>query len=213
MLAVSPALNNAVEVNTEAFITLSKIAFSSLERLSTLNLNATRLALEEGASGFTSLLQAQDARTQQKLLGATPEKVTNNAARYLQGVQEIAAETKSEVIQLISSYFSSQGGSSNLSMGHLKGFEVFKDFAQQVIDMTAANTRAAGDSMARISSANGRSCQEKRVGSRTASLPVTAAAPWPSDRCRWMLIAALAADDAAPNSSGERRNDTSPSVA
>jgi hypothetical protein len=153
MLAVSPALNNAVEVNTEAFITLSKIAFSSLERLSTLNLNATRLALEEGASGFTSLLQAQDARTQQKLLGATPEKVTNNAAAYLQGVQEIAAETKSEVIQLISSYFSSQGGSSNLSMGHLKGFEVFKDFAQQVIDMTAANTRAAGDSMARISSA------------------------------------------------------------
>jgi hypothetical protein len=152
MLAVSPELINSVEINTQAFMTLSKIAFSSLERLATLNLNATRLAFEEGTTGFASMLQGKDAKKQQKLLGATPEKATNSAA-YLQGVQEIAAETQSEVTKLITSYFSSQGRGSDPSTGALKGFELFKGFAQQITDMTAANTKVVGDATARISSA------------------------------------------------------------
>lgn len=153
MLAVSPQLINSVEINTQAFMTLSKIAFSSLERLATLNLNTTRRAFEEGTSGFASMLQSKDARKQQKLLGATPEKASNSAAAYLQGVQEIAADTQSEITSLITSYFSSQGRGSNPSTGALKGFEVFKGFAQQITDMTAANTKVVGDATARISSA------------------------------------------------------------
>ena len=153
MLAVSPELINSVEINTQAFMTLSKIAFSSLERLATLNLNATRLAFEEGTSGFASLLQTKDAKKQQKVLGATPGKATNSAAAYLQGVQEIAADTQSEVTKLVTSYFSSQGRGANPSTGALKGVELFKGFAQQITDMTAANTKVVGDATARISSA------------------------------------------------------------
>ena len=152
MLAVSPELINSVEINTQAFMTLSKIAFSSLERLATLNLNATRLAFEEGTSGFASLLQTKDAREQQKVLGATPGKATNGAAAYLQGVQEIAADTQSEVTKLVTSYFSSQGRGANPSTGALKGFELFKGFAQQITDMTAANAKVARDASARIAS-------------------------------------------------------------
>lgn len=151
MLAVSPELINSTEINANAFMTLSKLAFSSLERLATLNLNATRLALEEGTSGVAAMLKGKDARKQQKLLDASAGTATNNVAAYLQGVQEIASETQNEVSKLISSYFSAPGGSANPSEGCLKGFDLFKNFAQQVTDMTAANTRMVGDATARIS--------------------------------------------------------------
>jgi hypothetical protein len=67
-------------------------------------------------------------------------------------VQEIAAETQQEITDLVTSYFSAQGGGANPSEGHLKGFEVFKNFAQQVTDMTDANTKMVGDAAAKISS-------------------------------------------------------------
>jgi hypothetical protein len=150
MLAASPDLINSIEINAKAFMTLSKIAFSSVERLATLNLNATRLALGDRSAAFGALSKTLDVSPQGGPLGATPAAATHNAAAYLKGVQEIAAETQREVSALISSYFAAQGAGANPSAGWLKGFEQFKSFAQQVTDMTTANSKVVGDATARI---------------------------------------------------------------
>ena len=149
MLAVSPELINSIKINPKAFMTLSKIAFSSVERLATLNLNATCIALGVGIPSSGSLLKISDSKPQ-GLSGATAETVANNAAAYLKGVQEIAAETRRDVTALISSYFPAQGLGANPSAGRLQGFEQFKSFAQQVTDMTTANSKVVGEATARI---------------------------------------------------------------
>ena len=152
MLSASPDLIGAVEINTKAFITLSKLAFSNVERLATLNLNATRAALEGGTAAVSSLSKSEGMKEQPKLLAGTAGTATNAAADYLKGVQEIAADTQKEVTSLITSYFSPHGDGSNPSAGWLKGFEQFKSFAQQITDMTAANSKVAGDASARMAS-------------------------------------------------------------
>ncbi|WP_291986057.1 phasin family protein [Candidatus Accumulibacter sp. ACC007] len=152
MLPTSPNLTATAEINTNAFMTLSKLAFSNLERLATLNLNATRAALEGGTAAVGSLSQSKDVKNPSKLLGGAAETASNNATEYLKGVQAIAAETQKEVTNLVSSYFSPHGEGGNPSAGWLKGFEQFKGFAQQITDMTAANAKVARDASARIAS-------------------------------------------------------------
>ncbi|EXI90257.1 MAG: Phasin protein [Candidatus Accumulibacter regalis] len=152
MLPTSPNLTATAEINTNAFMTLSKLAFSNLERLATLNLNATRAALEGGTVAVGSLSQSKDVKNPSKLLAGAAETASNNATEYLKGVQAIAAETQKEVTNLVGSYFSPHGEGGNPSAGWLKGFEQFKGFAQQITDMTAANAKVARDASARIAS-------------------------------------------------------------
>ena len=152
MLPTSPNLTATAEINTNAFMTLSKLAFSNLERLATLNLNATRAALEGGTVAVGSLSQSKDVKNPSKLLAGAAETASNNATEYLKGVQAIAAETQKEVTNLVGSYFSPHGEGGSPSAGWLKGFEQFKGFAQQITDMTAANAKVARDASARIAS-------------------------------------------------------------
>ena len=158
MLAASPELINSIEINAKAFMNLSKIAFSSVERLATLNLNATRVALGDGIPAFGSLLKITDSKPQ-GLPGSTA--ATDNAAAYLKGVQEIAAETQREVSALLGSYFPAPGLGANPSAGWLKGFEQFKSFAQQVTDMTTANSKVVGEATARIANSSASLAQKR----------------------------------------------------
>ena len=68
---------------------------------------------------------------------------------------------KKEVTALIGSYFPAQGPGASPSAGWLKGFEQFKSFAQQVTDMTTANSRVVGEATARIAD-SAASLAEKR---------------------------------------------------
>ena len=83
MLPTSPNLTATAEINTNAFMTLSKLAFSNLERLATLNLNATRAALEGGTVAVGSLSQSKDVKNPSKLLAGAAETASNNATEYL----------------------------------------------------------------------------------------------------------------------------------
>ena len=150
MLSASPDLIGAVEINTKAFMTLSKLAFSNVERLATLNLNATRAALEGGTAAVSSLSKTNDMKEPPTVLAGTAGTASNAAADYLKGVQELAAETQKEVTSLMASYSSSHGEGSNPSAGWLKGFEQFKSFAQQITEMSAANAKVAGEASARM---------------------------------------------------------------
>lgn len=130
------------QINTEAFMTLTNIAFASVERLAALNLKATRAAFENSVAMTSSALQAKSESEKQKLLASTPSEATNSALAYLQGVQKIAADTQNQIATLMNSYLA-QHGEGTPTAAWSKGFEMFKGFGQQITNMTEANTRTA----------------------------------------------------------------------
>jgi adenine deaminase len=140
----------AVRINTEAFISLSRIAFASLERLAALSLNASRIVIESSVATTGSVLQATTTQEPQKVGLALPDTITRNAAAYMQEVQAIAVETQQEIAKLTTSYFSPHGEVAKPAEGWLKGFEVFQGFARQVTAMTEANSKAIGEVSARL---------------------------------------------------------------
>lgn len=144
MVSRNPEHLDAAKVNVDAFMALSEIGFSSLERLAVLNLNATRSALEQGVASAAKA-PAKDLKSLPDLQGLIPGDAAKNAAAYLKSVQEIAAETQKDVMALMSSYFAQSKGA---GAGWEKGFEAFKGFGQQIISMTEANRKAVGEATA-----------------------------------------------------------------
>lgn len=141
MLKTSPAQLDAVKINADAFMALAKIGLSSIERLTTVNLNAMRAALKDGAA-TAAKIQTKDHKSPPDLHELLPEAAVQSATAYLQDVQEIAADTQKEVTTLISSYFTSQGKGSNANADWRKGFDLFNNFGQQIIAMATANSKA-----------------------------------------------------------------------
>jgi phasin family protein len=150
MFTASPEQIDAVKTNTDAFMTLSKIAFSSAERLAALNLKVARAALKDSFAATSTMLQAKDIKELQGLQTSTPGATTENAVAYFRDVQEIAAETQKEVTKLMTSYTAqiSEGSKANASWG--KGFEMFKQVTSQITAVTDANIKAVGDATAQM---------------------------------------------------------------
>jgi hypothetical protein len=146
VFTATPEQTDAIKINAEAFMTLSKIAFSSIERLAALNLNVARTALEDS----NAMLQVKDITELQNVRSTMTGTATQNAAAYLQNVQAIAAETQKEVTKLMASYFTPLAGGTKTSAGWTNGFEMFKGFANQLTAMTEANSKAVSKATAHL---------------------------------------------------------------
>lgn len=140
------------QINADTFLAITKIALSSVERLAMLNLNATRSALENSFSKSVPTLDAKGGKDLHNEIAAMPTTVGNNAVAYMQGVQEIAADTQREMAKLMNAYFSEGALGTKSSEGWNKGFEMFKNFGQQMSSLTDANTRIASETGNRIAS-------------------------------------------------------------
>jgi hypothetical protein len=144
MLKNTPAQIDAVKINTDAFMALSKISLSSIERLASLNLNATRAILENGVS-TASKIQTKDVSSLPDIQSLLPATAVQSATAYLQGVQQIAADTQKEVTSLITAYFAAQGKGTNGTGDWKNGLDLFNHFSQKMMAMTAANGKAVAD--------------------------------------------------------------------
>lgn len=140
---------DAAIVNVDAFMSLARIGFSSIERLATLNLNTSRALLNDGAAKAAKL-QTKGQPSAPDLSSLLSSATTNSALSYLQSVQEIAADTQKEVTELMTSYFSSQTNGDSATIGWAKGFELFKNFGQQITTMTETNTKTVSDAANRV---------------------------------------------------------------
>jgi phasin family protein len=152
MFAATPEQINTIKSNTDAFLTLSKIAFSSVERLSALNLKVARAALQDGFAASSTMLQAKDIKdlTQRS---AAPGAAAESAVAYFRDVQAIATETQQEITKLVTSYSSQIGEGSSANAGWSKGFEMFQQVASQLSAVTGANLKAVGDATAQTAAA------------------------------------------------------------
>lgn len=131
------------QVNADAFMTLSKIALTSIERLAALNLNATRTAFESSIAVSGKALNTKGEQEIESSMTSLPVSATNNAVAYLQGVQEIAVDTQKEVANLMTTYFASRGDGLSPTAGWLKGLELFKGYGQQIADTAESAGRRA----------------------------------------------------------------------
>jgi len=151
MFSANPEQINVFKSNIDAFMTLSKIALSSTERLAALNLSTARAALDDGGAASNALVRIKDV----KELAALPSPLSGPAMEktvaYLRNVQEIAAEAQAEISKLMNSYLSTLGKASTASAGWASGFDMFKKVAQQMTGMAEANIKAVGDTTAQMS--------------------------------------------------------------
>jgi phasin family protein len=145
MFASTPEQIESVKANTDAFLTLSKIAFSSIERLSALNLSVAKAALEESMAAASAALQIKDPKELYSLRNPVPGKALETAATYLRDALAITVDTQKQVTTLMTAIVPSLIGNSNADASWNQGFKLMNQFAQQVSAMTVANTKAVGE--------------------------------------------------------------------
>lgn len=145
MLNTSSEITNVIKENTDTFMAFSKIAFSSIEQLITLNLSTTRSLLEENATAAASVLDSNGAISSSKAKKATSLAVSETAADYFRSVQDIATKAQEEVGQLMTTYLASQSNRLSHPAGWLKGFDAFSSVGQQVSALTEASRKAMTD--------------------------------------------------------------------
>lgn len=149
MLNTNAEMIQAIKVNTDAFMQFSKIAISSIEQLTSLNLSTTRSSLEARASATASLLASNGALPPSRDKTATPLAASERAAAYLSGVQDIANEVQEAFTKVMTAYLSAPGNGSNLHAGWLTGFDAFKSMGQQFSALKEANSKVMSDLTAR----------------------------------------------------------------
>lgn len=143
-------LTHTVKANTDAFMALSKIAMSSIEQLTALNLNTTRSLLEQSATATEAMLESNGALPSAKAKKTTSLAVSESATGYFRGLQDIAAETQEAMTKLVTTYLASQANGSSHNAGWLKGFDAFNGFGQQFSAFTEANRKAMTDITSRV---------------------------------------------------------------
>jgi phasin family protein len=150
MFASTPEQIDAVKASTDAFLTLSKIAFSSIERLSALNLSVARAALEESVATSTAMFAIKDPKEAYSLRSPVPGKALETAATYLRDAQAITVDTQKQVTTLMTSIIPSLVGNSNADTSWNQGFNVMNQFAKQITAMTVANSKPVDDATTQI---------------------------------------------------------------
>jgi len=142
MLNTSSDITRAIQTNVDAFMAFSKIAISSVEQLTTLNLSTTRNSLEENAAAAVLMLESNGAMSSSKAKKAAPLAVSEIASAYFRSVQDIATEAQEEITNLMTTYLASQGNGSSEHAGWLKGFDAFNGFGQQLSAFTEDSRKA-----------------------------------------------------------------------
>lgn len=136
----------------DTFTRMSEVAFSSIERLTALNLEMARDSLQQGISASMSVSRAQNdcddqdedqAKVQNRLSGAGVERVT----AYMRDAQKIFMEAQSEFAELIGHHMTSLGRTGRMSF---PGMQMFEKIAQQTTDMTKANVRNAAEATKKV---------------------------------------------------------------
>jgi phasin family protein len=149
MLNMSPEMIDGIKTNTDAFMAFSKIAMSSVEQLTTLNLQTARKSLEESTATAASILESKDALSS-RATQALPLAASEGVAAYFRGVNDIANEACQETTKLMTTYLASAGPVSKHKAGWLQGFDVFNGLRQQLSAITETNTKAIADVTARV---------------------------------------------------------------
>src|SRR6185369_8302696 len=88
-----------------AFLALSKVYLESVERLTSLNLNAAREALDSCASATKSLSEAKAGKDYGKFLSELGQPMLEKAVSHTRNVYEIMTKTQEELSTVLKEQF------------------------------------------------------------------------------------------------------------
>jgi phasin family protein len=88
------------KAGVEAILGFANSQFAAFERLSSLNVNATKTAFEEGIGHAKALLNAKDAQEFVNVNAAATQPTLEKAMAYSRTAYEIAAQTQGEFTKL-----------------------------------------------------------------------------------------------------------------
>ncbi|HRP98557.1 MAG TPA: phasin family protein [Rhodocyclaceae bacterium] len=145
MQAITTEQKRNAETYTNAVGALSEIAFSSVERLTTLNQNLARAALQDCLAASNDLLAVRDVNALQKLQSSATAPALAQLADYLRSVQDIAAESQKQVGEVLNAYFGTLGLGSAASANMQAGFDTLSKMTRQTRDMMDSNVKTAGE--------------------------------------------------------------------
>lgn len=139
---------------TDAVGALSGIALSNVERLTALNQNLARAALQECLTASNDLLAVRDMNALQGLqASATPPAMAQQFADYLRSVQEIAVDPQKQGSEVLDGYFGTLGLGGSASANMQAGFDTLSRLTRQTRDMMNANMNAAGEANDKLTTA------------------------------------------------------------
>lgn len=91
----------ANEANVAAALSLANSAFANAERLTALNLNTARAALDDSFANVKALLSAKDPQELVSLQSALAQPMVEKSVAYARGVYEIASQAQEELSKLV----------------------------------------------------------------------------------------------------------------
>lgn len=145
--------DDAVATHTAAantFFTLSSVYLESLEKLTALNLNAAREALESCAAATKTLSQVKSGKDYGKFLSELGQPMLEKAVSHTRNVYEIMAKTQEELSTVLGEQFAHPpiawagwAGGNALSEMFTKGLKQFTASAKD-------NFAAASEATSRV---------------------------------------------------------------
>ena len=101
---VTPAqIANANKAGVEMMLGITNTQFAAFERLSALNFNATRAAIESSVTQSKALLGAKDVQELVSMNSTAAKPNIENAIAYSRGIYELVTQTRGEITNLIES--------------------------------------------------------------------------------------------------------------
>ena len=145
MQATTTEQKRTAQTYTNPVGALAEVGFSSVERLTELNQNLARAAMQECLAASTDLLAVRDVNALQNLQTSTTTPALAQLTDYLRSVQEIAAESQKQVSEILNAYFGTLGMGSNAGANMQAGFDMLSKMTRQTRDMMDANMKTAGE--------------------------------------------------------------------
>jgi len=137
----------------DAFLSLSQVYLTGIERLSALNLTTARDAVESTSSATNTLAEAGAARDWNVFLSSWGRPVWEKAMAYSREAIEIIAQTQGEMSKLI---VGQQAGQPQMISSGLAGWNAMSDMfatSAQLMSASAANSIAATSGRAKAAAA------------------------------------------------------------
>jgi len=95
----------ANKATVDSLLSVANTALASAERIAALNLNTARAALEDGAAGVKSVLEAKDPQAALAAQKALAQPAIDKAVAYSRSVYEISSQTQQELAKMVEAQF------------------------------------------------------------------------------------------------------------
>ncbi len=136
-------------VAVEAFLTLSKVYLTSIERLAALHLTTAREAIESCAEATTTLAEAKAAKDLNGFLSLLGQPAWERALTYSRSTYEIIAKTQEEMSKVIAGQFARPHQATSGLAGWNAMSDMFTKGIQQITTSVSENMAAAAHASAK----------------------------------------------------------------